>query len=121
MTKKVLIVDDDKDVLEAMKFMFDSCNFHTITDTGKHVIQKVKKEKPDVILLDILLSGKNGIDMCKELKKDQVTKDIPVIMISAHANAASYVAICGAEDFIAKPFEIDALLSTVNKYANSVN
>src|SRR6188472_148990 len=102
--KTVLVVDDDKDVLDALASMLDAFGYRAITDSGISVAKKLEVIRPDVILLDIMLSGLDGRDICKLLKNTQDTKDIPVILISANADAATSISSCGADDFLAKPF-----------------
>lgn len=71
---------------------------------------------PDVIILDLLLSGKDGRHICLELKNVPLLKSIPVIMMSAHPGANISAKKAGANDFIAKPFEIDNLLETIKNF-----
>jgi DNA-binding response OmpR family regulator len=119
MDKIVYIVDDDQDILEAVRFMLDAFGYKTVTDTGdEDIARKIKATKPNIVLLDILLSGKDGRDICKILKRNRTTKDIPVIMISAHADGANSIRTCGADDFVAKPFEMDEFMGKIEKYIN---
>ena len=74
--------------------------------------------KPRLIIMDMLLSGADGRDICRELKGDPATRDIPLMMISAHPDAEETCRQAGADDFLEKPFEIDVLL---NKAAQLVN
>ncbi len=116
MDKRVFVIDDDQDILEAIQYILDGSGYQTITNTGdEYILNKVQEAKPDVIILDILLSGKDGREICKILKKNKETKHIPIIMISAHANAADSIETCGADDFIAKPFEMDEFLGKIEK------
>src|SRR5205823_11331591 len=71
---------------------------------------------PDLIILDILLSGKDGRAICYKLKGQSETRHIPIIMISAHPDAEQSVTAVGADDFLAKPFDVDTLLAKVAKY-----
>jgi len=71
---------------------------------------------PDLILLDVLLSGKDGREIVKQLKSQEETKSIPIIMFSAHPSAEKTAREAGADDFVAKPFHIDFLLAVVAKY-----
>src|SRR5436305_14779845 len=71
---------------------------------------------PDVIILDVLLSGKDGRIICQKLKSQEDTKHIPIIMISAHPDAKQSVKAVGADNFLAKPFEMDELLMKVAQY-----
>src|SRR4051812_1141949 len=106
--KKLLIVDDDIDILEGMSFILTSEGYETnILSKGEDVIKTLETFKPDVLLLDVLMSGSDGREICREIKKSAKHKHIPIIMISAHPSAKKNALECGAEDFIAKPFEIE--------------
>lgn len=113
---KVLVVDDDVDILEAVEMTLESVGYETYAlDEGENIVDEVISYKPDLIILDVLISGKDGRTICKELKDYSKTKDIPVIMMSAHPSAKETSYKCGADDFIAKPFDIDDLLDCIKK------
>src|SRR5688572_24742736 len=84
------------------------------TAKGKGTLDKVETFKPNLILLDVLISGNDGRTICKQLKSQEDTKHIPIIMFSAHPSAAATIAEYGADDFIAKPFDVNDLLAKVN-------
>lgn len=114
---KVLIIDDDPDILEVLQLTLQMEGFETrTTPRGEEIFNEVNTFKPDVILLDILLSGSDGRILCKKLKSQIDTKKIPVILISAHPNALNSITEAGANDFIPKPFDISDLLSRVEKH-----
>lgn len=114
--KKVLIVDDDVDILDALQMTFESWDFETRTvSKAEETFTQVEEFKPDVIVLDVLLSGKDGRVICKNLKNNTFAKHIPIIMVSAHPDAARSTIAAGANDFVAKPFDIKTLLHTVQK------
>lgn len=119
MGKKILVVDDDLGIIEALKVALENEELYDITTTtkGEDVRELINKKRPDLILLDVLLSGVDGRDICKELKRGDGTKKIPIIMISAHPTAERSARECGADEFIPKPFDIDTLLDTVKKLA----
>ncbi len=120
--KKVLVIDDDPDILEALQMVLASGGYISeATTKGDETTQKVRDYKPDIIILDVLLSGNDGRKICKTLKDDVETKQIPIIMISAHPSAKDSVKECGADSFIAKPFTISGLLDEVKKYIGSAN
>lgn len=114
---KVLIVDDDHAILEAMQIAIEDEGYtvQTVAD-GNSAADKAKEFLPDIILLDLLLSGKDGTEIIGMLRNQEETKDIPVILLSAHPNAAQTAKNCGANDFLPKPFDVDELLSKVAKY-----
>jgi CheY-like chemotaxis protein len=86
------------------------------TDKAEYVERLHNDGLPDLILLDVLLSGKDGREIVKHLKSQEETRHIPVIMFSAHPNAEKTAQAAGADDFIAKPFEMDELLAKVAHY-----
>lgn len=119
MHKKILVVDDDPDILDATQFILEDTGYQvTTTEKGEDVenLHTANNHLPDLIILDVLLSGKDGRIICKQLKDHQKTKQIPVLMISAHPDAKRTSLEAGANAFLAKPFEIDDLLSLVTKY-----
>lgn len=113
---KILIIDDDPDILEVLQLTLEMEGFETKTNPhGEEIFNEVTLFKPDVIILDILLSGNDGRILCKKLKSGEDTKNIPVILISAHPRAKESIKESGANDFIPKPFDIDDLLARVEK------
>ncbi|HEV2832155.1 MAG TPA: response regulator, partial [Hanamia sp.] len=86
-----------------------------VTAKGENTFPKIETFKPDLILLDVLISGYDGRVICKQLKANEETKHIPVIMFSAHPGAAATIADYGANDFISKPFDVDHLLRKVKE------
>jgi DNA-binding response OmpR family regulator len=80
---------------------------------GEEVLSKTKMFSPQLILLDVFLSGIDGIDICNTLKSTPETKDIPVIMISAHTNFKEVKKFCRADDFMSKPFDANELVRNI--------
>jgi DNA-binding response OmpR family regulator len=117
--KKILVVDDDPDILDALQFMLEDAGYEVKTSEKGEYAENLHDSNgglPDVIILDVLLSGKDGRLICQKLKSQEETKRIPIIMISAHPNAKQSVSAVGADDFMAKPFDMDDLLATIAKY-----
>ena len=114
--RKILVVDDEPDILEFLQEILEEEGFAVVTtDRGEYVENLGNGCLPDLILLDIWLSGKDGRDIVKYLKSQEKTKYVPVIMFSAYPNAQEMVLKAGADDFIAKPFEIEALLAKIGR------
>lgn len=114
MGQKILAVDDDLDILDALKHVLYFGGYEVLTTmNADDIIEQVVDYQPNLILLDIMLSGKDGRQVCKQLKSNITTKKIPVIMISAMAGLPKDILSCGAEDFIAKPFDINDLLDRI--------
>lgn len=115
--KKILIVDDDQDISEIIQMILEDAEYNTeIVTKGEEIYQSVEKYKPDIVLLDILLFGMDGRAICRKLKNQKSTKNIPVIMLSAHPDIADTIEEHGADDFLAKPFYMETLLEKVEKY-----
>jgi DNA-binding response OmpR family regulator len=117
-TKKILVVDDDPDILDALQFMLEDAGYEvTTTEKGEYAenLHDTNGGLPDVIILDVLLSGKDGRLICQKLKSQAETRHIPIIMMSAHNNAGQSIATIGADDFVAKPFDMDELLAKIAK------
>ena len=115
--KKILVIDDDPDILDAVQLALDTYGYDSETTTkGDETYKKIKEYKPDLIILDVLLSGNDGRKICRTLKDDTKTKRIPIIMISAHPSAKDSVTACGADSFLAKPFSVKSLVAEVTKY-----
>lgn len=114
---KILVIDDDEGILESLDILLQTEGFTVRTSPdGKQTVRLAVSFQPDIILLDILLSGMDGRDVAVELKKNPETKHIPIIMISAHPTAAQSVKKIGAVAFISKPFGIEKLRETLQKY-----
>lgn len=118
--KKILIVEDDTAILEALELALQDEGFsvHTVTN-GNDAVDKAVEVMPDIILLDLLLSGKDGTEIIKQLKQNNASQKIPVILLSAHPSAAQVAKTSGATDFIAKPFDVDVLVSKVMQYTTT--
>ena len=113
MGTKILIVDDEHDSLKILRVRLEKNGYTVIAaSNGNECIEKAVEEKPDVILLDVLLSGQNGFEVSKLLKKDVKTKDIPIIMVTALSGEPTQRRgiECGAEYLISKPFDPNDLL-----------
>jgi CheY-like chemotaxis protein len=114
---KILVVDDDEGILDAFRAMLENEKYIVeVSVNGETLLSLPRSSLPDLIILDVLLSGIDGRDICKELKKDPVTKKIPLIMISAYPNAEKSVKEVNADDYLKKPFEMEELLQKVAKY-----
>ena len=112
----ILIVDDDPGILDALRVLFESEGYRVQTCEKGDYAESLRAEiggLPDLIVLDVLLSGKDGRTICRTLKSHEATRRIPVVMISAHPGAEESVKEVGADAIVAKPFTIDDLLDTV--------
>jgi CheY-like chemotaxis protein len=115
--KHILVVDDDPDILIFLQVILEDEGYSVVTsDKGEFLEQLHNGGLPDVIVLDMLLSGKDGRELVKYLKRNPETSHIPVIMISAHPSAGKEAHQAGADDFLAKPFDIEKLLAKITHF-----
>ncbi|KKQ65957.1 MAG: Response regulator receiver [Candidatus Daviesbacteria bacterium GW2011_GWA2_38_24] len=116
--KKILVIEDDEGVLEAFKVMleFEGYDVEVLVKNGQDIKDRIKTSKPDLLILDMLLSGSDGRDITKDLRQDKKTKDIPIIMVSAHPDTEDSALKAGASDFLAKPFDMQELFKKIEKY-----
>lgn len=111
---KILIIDDDEDI-SAMLFLLLRNDFEVAVVTkSEDIFPKIKSYQPDIILLDVFLTGYDGRVICKQLKFHPDSKHIPVIMVSGHDNISDTVEQYGANDFIQKPFDAETLFSKIS-------
>jgi two-component system phosphate regulon response regulator PhoB len=114
--QKILAVDDEEDILELLRFNLTKEGFAVIgAASGEEALKFARAEKPELILLDLLLPGIDGLEVARRLKKDASTKEIPIIMVTAKGEEADIVAglEVGAEDYITKPFSRKVLIARV--------
>lgn len=115
--KNILVVDDDLDILEAISLMLEDAGYSVVTiSKGDFIDHLDATDPPGVIILDMLLSGSDGCDIARQLKAQQDTKHIPIIMLSAHPKAEQEAQLSGVDDFLSKPFEMDELLEKVARF-----
>ena len=115
----VLVVDDDQDICimvgAILKFAGYKVQQVSMIDKLSSILETIE---PRLILMDMLLSGNDGRDICKRLKANEEQKNITVIMMSAHPDAEKSCAEAGADDFLAKPFDVDNFLAKVHRLLN---
>ncbi|HUN19235.1 MAG TPA: response regulator [Caldisericia bacterium] len=114
--ENILVVDDEEDILELLRYNLAKNGFNVTTATsGEDALKTTKTKTFDIILLDLMLPGIDGLDVCKELKKNQSTSSIPIIMLTAKGEEADIVAglELGADDYVTKPFSPRVLVSRI--------
>ncbi len=123
---KILVVDDDPNIRELVKLSLSNSNYTFIeASNGIEALQKAKAEQPNLIVLDLMMPHMDGIEACTLIKKDERTKDIPVIMLTAKSADMDKVKglKCGANDYITKPFyplELEARVESVLRQQNEI-
>lgn len=113
----VLIIDDDPDIAEVARLVMEDEGYQVAVDhTGTYFEKRL--DLPDLVLLDLLIEGSNGEKIAQKLKLSPRTKDIPVIIVSAHTptEVRAVVEKTRADGFVTKPFDIDHLIQVVNTY-----
>lgn len=112
---KILVVDDDPDISMMLKLMLEFKGFKVITtDRIEDTYTILQQTNADLVIMDMLLSGINGTDICTQLKQSDSTRHVPVMMISAHPNAKEICLQAGADDFISKPFDMQDILGKID-------
>lgn len=113
---QILIIEDEEDIRELVRYNLERENFAvTEAGTGEAGLKTVAKKKTDLILLDLMLPGKDGLQICRELKQSDASRDIPVVMMTARGEESDIVTglELGAEDYVVKPFSPKVLVARV--------
>jgi DNA-binding response OmpR family regulator len=120
--KRVLIVDDDPQVVQTLINLLEKVGGYqtTIAMDGKKALAEAKQSPPDLIILDLDLALLPGEIVCKEIRSDEKTKNVPIIMLTGKSRDADKVIgkVIGADYYMTKPFEVPELLETVNNIFN---
>jgi len=114
--KKILVIDDNKGILFAMQQALELKKYDVRISETFTGVEKIQKNPPDVIYLDISLVGQDGREIAQALKGNERTKHIPIIILTAYPNAAELAKEAGADDYLPKPFELEALWSMTAKH-----
>jgi DNA-binding response OmpR family regulator len=118
MSKAILLVDDEKDLLEVVKIRLEASGYKVLTALdGQEGFNLAKREKPDLIILDLMLPKIDGYKVCRMLKFDEKYKKIPVILFTARAQESDEKLgyECGADAYITKPFDPKILLAKIEE------
>ena len=114
--ERILVVDDEQPIQELLQYNLEKEGFRvTVCGSGEDALKRVKTEKPELILLDLMLPGTGGLDVCRRLKETPSTADIPIIMLTAKTEDSDIVLglELGAEDYVTKPFSPKVLMARV--------
>lgn len=114
--ERILVVDDEEDILELIGYNLARDGYFVDTaKTGESALEIARREKPDLVILDLMLPGIDGLDVCRRLKRDSRTASIPVVMVTAKGEDADIVTglELGADDYVTKPFSPRVLLARV--------
>lgn len=116
MNKNILIVEDEEDILALVHYNLSRDGFQVATaTTGEEGVQQARREHPDLMILDLMLPGMDGLEVCETLKKDRELRDIPIVMLTAKGEESDIVKglEMGAADYVTKPFSPKVLLARV--------
>jgi DNA-binding response OmpR family regulator len=109
--KHILIIDDDPGIQDILRLIFQKAGYKVSVESNGRAILNDQYQVPDIFLLDRYLSGVDGTEICRHLKADCATRNIPVIMISASPDIGVNAMLAGADGYIEKPFNIKDLLA----------
>ena len=114
--KKILIVEDEADILQLVKMYVEKEGFRTLTaSTGIQALKQIKEERPDLVVLDLMLPEMDGLEVCKKIRLQPDTAMLPILMLTAKAEESDTVIglELGADDYVTKPFSPKALVARV--------
>ena len=114
--ENVLVVDDERDILELVKYNLDKEGYRvTVVASGEDALAATRAKMPDLIVLDLMLPGVDGLEVCRRLKSDAKTRAIPIVMLTAKGSEADVVAglELGASDYVTKPFSPRVLTARI--------
>jgi two-component system phosphate regulon response regulator PhoB len=121
MTKFVLVAEDDRDVLDLVRAVLEDAGFDVGTAVGAQTLQAVKAHQPDVLLLDYMMPGMDGVQIAQHLKADPATARIPIITMTAAGRAPVVCHEMDAQGCLGKPFDIDDLVATVERLSHTTH
>jgi len=114
MNKKILVCDDDEGILDMLSFILEDSGYKVIPERNSmNLYSLIEKEQPDLLLLDLWMPVLSGDQVLRVLKNNPETKSLPVIVVSASTEGKKIADEAGANDFLAKPFDIDQLVGRV--------
>jgi DNA-binding response OmpR family regulator len=119
MRKNILVVEDEKDIIEVLRYYLEKDNYRVhVAQDGFSAIELASKIVPNLILLDLMLPKLDGVEVCRRLKADERLRDIPVIMVTAKAEEADKLKgfDIGADDYVTKPFSTKELIARVKAH-----
>ena len=116
MAAKILVIEDEPTVREMISFVLNQSGYESVdAENAEKARSEISRKPPDLILMDWMLPGTSGVELTRELKKDQLTRDIPIIMLTARGEEDDKVRglECGAEDYVTKPFSPRELIARI--------
>jgi len=120
----VLIVEDDRSLTELLAYNLDDAGFRThVVSNGEEVVPTISEEPPDLVILDWMLPNLSGIEICRQIRRNEVTKGMPVIMLTAKGEEADRIRglDTGADDYVVKPFSPSELIARIKAVLRRTN
>lgn len=114
--ERILVIEDETDILEVIEYNLKREGFRVSgLKNGHEALRRIRKDPPDLVVLDLMLPGLDGIEICRQMKRDQQTRTIPIIMVTAKGEESDVVLGLGvgADDYVPKPFSPRELLARV--------
>lgn len=116
----ILVVEDDPQVARLISLVLQRNGYQSqVVADGQTALEKARENRPMMIFADLTIKGMGGEQLCSTLKSSPETKSIPYVVVSGDRDIAEKARVCGADDFMGKPFEFDDLIRLVNKYAKA--
>lgn len=118
MHKKILVIDDDVQLVDMIQMRLEAKGYEVVTAyDGRKALEKVRNQMPDLVILDLILPKLPGEEVCREIRKDEKTANLPIIMLTGKSSDVDRVVgkVIGASCYMPKPFEADELLEKVNE------
>jgi CheY-like chemotaxis protein len=116
----ILVVEDDPQVARLISLVLQRSGFESqVVADGQSAFEKAREAKPSMIFADLTIKGMGGEQLCSALKSNPDTKNIPYVVVSGDRDIAEKARVCGADDYMGKPFEFDDLIRLVKKYARA--
>ena len=117
MSKKILVIDDEPDIREILRLRLQANQYEVLTASdGRQGLRLLAEQRPDVIVLDVMMPNMDGVTFIGELKKIEAVKNTPVIVLTAKEMMEDLLVLEGIKDCIVKPFQAEQLLETIRKY-----
>ncbi|MEQ7801824.1 response regulator [Pedobacter sp. ASV1-7] len=122
MTKRIHVLEDDEDIRYIIGVLLKDEGYELqLSSSFTELKSKLKDSVPDLFILDVMIPDGNGAEICADLKSDPFTRHIPIIVMSASELNKEKSIAAGADDYISKPFDIDYIVSRINKLLNQVS
>ncbi len=114
-SKKIMVCDDDQGILDVLQMLLETEGFTVFTEINStNLIKQIHIDKPDLILLDLWMPLLSGDQVLKAIRSTQGISDLPVIVLSASVDGDDIASDAGANDFVAKPFDLDVIVAKIN-------